>query len=261
MSSRCTARPTGRTTSRPGFNCCGEYAVLMALRAASTLKPDYPHHLLLRMGPCRTRPRLLRQELLATDGDTEPSDPEPLANTAQSTVTNLWTELKEAAARIASLEQALEQPGLDLRPGGNPPEKTGRRLSAREGLIRAFDSDPGLSGPRLKVGLEIHQQLATTSCSARTRPSSSIAPAACDSVAGFVPTQSELGEIDAAAIEEAKRSLTFVYEATPNSVWSRRTKTAPSANRRPDIVLRSRSCSTRDARRSRLHAKDRYRRF
>src|SRR5207244_11141499 len=31
------------------------------------------------------------------------------------------------------------------------------------------------------------------------------------------PTQSELGEIDAAAIEEAKRRLTFVYETTPNS--------------------------------------------
>src|SRR5439155_1696835 len=31
------------------FNCCGEFAVLMALRAASTLRPNYPHHLLLRM--------------------------------------------------------------------------------------------------------------------------------------------------------------------------------------------------------------------
>src|SRR2546425_5326452 len=31
------------------FNCCGEYAVLMALRAASSLKPDYPERLLLRM--------------------------------------------------------------------------------------------------------------------------------------------------------------------------------------------------------------------
>src|SRR5439155_1228434 len=31
------------------------------------------------------------------------------------------------------------------------------------------------------------------------------------------PTQSELGEIDAAAIEEAKPRLTFVYETTPNS--------------------------------------------
>jgi glutamyl-tRNA(Gln) amidotransferase subunit E len=31
------------------------------------------------------------------------------------------------------------------------------------------------------------------------------------------PTQSELGEVDAAAIEEAKRRLTFVYETTPNS--------------------------------------------
>jgi len=34
------------------FNCCGEFAVLMALRAASTLKPDYPHHLLLAWPRC-----------------------------------------------------------------------------------------------------------------------------------------------------------------------------------------------------------------
>jgi glutamyl-tRNA(Gln) amidotransferase subunit E len=69
----------------------------------------------------------------------------------------------------------------------------------------------------LKVGLEIHQQLATHKLF-------------CEDASGLVddpgglrfrrrlrPTQSELGEVDAAAIEEAKRHLTFVYEATPNS--------------------------------------------
>ena len=69
----------------------------------------------------------------------------------------------------------------------------------------------------LKVGLEIHQQLATHKLF-------------CEDVSGLVdtadgqrfrrrlrPTQSELGEVDAAALEEAKRRLTFVYEATPNS--------------------------------------------
>jgi len=69
----------------------------------------------------------------------------------------------------------------------------------------------------LKVGLELHQQLATRKLF-------------CECVSALVeessglrfrrrlrPTQSELGEIDAAAIEEAKRQLTFVYEATPNS--------------------------------------------
>ena len=69
----------------------------------------------------------------------------------------------------------------------------------------------------LKVGLEIHQQLASHKLF-------------CEDVSALVdtagrerfrrrlrPTQSELGEVDAAAIEEAKRRLTFVYETTPNS--------------------------------------------
>ena len=69
----------------------------------------------------------------------------------------------------------------------------------------------------LKVGLEIHQQLAAHKLF-------------CEDVSALVdtadgqrfrrrlrPTQSELGEVDAAAIEEAKRRLTFVYETTTNS--------------------------------------------
>src|SRR5436305_5850443 len=92
------------------FNCCGESAVLMALRAASTLKPDYPHHLLLRMA---AMPELDRdfyvKNLLATDGEPEPSDPEPLREYRASRRYHiLWTELKEAADRIASLEKNLE---------------------------------------------------------------------------------------------------------------------------------------------------------
>src|SRR5256885_10000445 len=93
------------------FNCCGEFAVLMALRAASTLKPDYPHHLLLRMA---AMPELARdfyvKNLLSTDGEPEPSDPEPLREYRASRRYHiLWTELKEAAARIAALEQDLER--------------------------------------------------------------------------------------------------------------------------------------------------------
>lgn len=69
----------------------------------------------------------------------------------------------------------------------------------------------------LKVGLEIHQQLLTHKlfCDCASRLS--------DEDGGFRfqrrlrPTQSELGEVDAAAIEEARRHLTFVYEATGNS--------------------------------------------
>jgi len=69
----------------------------------------------------------------------------------------------------------------------------------------------------LKVGLEIHQQLAAHKLF-------------CEDVSALVdtadgqrfrrrlrPTQSELGEVDAAALEEAKRRLTFVYETTTNS--------------------------------------------
>ncbi len=93
------------------FNCCGEYAVMMALRAASTLKPDYPHHLLLRIV---AMPELDRdfyvKNLLSTDGEPEPADPEPLREYRASRRYHiLWTELKEAAARIETLEQELER--------------------------------------------------------------------------------------------------------------------------------------------------------
>src|SRR5438445_2136415 len=98
------------------FNCCGEYAVLMALRAASTLKPDYPHHLLLRLGAMQELDRdFYVKNLLSTDGEPEPSDPEPLREYRASRRYHiLWTELKEAAARIASLEQELEQSGTRI---------------------------------------------------------------------------------------------------------------------------------------------------
>jgi len=69
----------------------------------------------------------------------------------------------------------------------------------------------------LKVGLEIHQQLLTHKlfCDCASRLAEE------DDGIRFQrrlrPTQSELGEVDAAAIEEARRHLTFVYEATANS--------------------------------------------
>ena len=69
----------------------------------------------------------------------------------------------------------------------------------------------------LKVGLEIHQQLAThklfCNCPSRLTEDG-------DGVRftrRLRPTQSELGEVDAAAIEEARRHLTFRYEATENT--------------------------------------------
>ena len=69
----------------------------------------------------------------------------------------------------------------------------------------------------LKVGLEIHQQLAAHKLFCED------VSALVDTAAGqrfrrrLRPTQSELGEVDAAALEEAKRRLTFVYETTTNS--------------------------------------------
>jgi len=68
----------------------------------------------------------------------------------------------------------------------------------------------------LRCGLEIHQQLDTHKlfCACPSRLSE-------ETRGTFVrrlrPTQSELGEVDAAAIEEAKRHLAFVYEVTDNS--------------------------------------------
>lgn len=69
----------------------------------------------------------------------------------------------------------------------------------------------------LKVGLEIHQQLATHKLFCECASILVDEPGGIRFRRRLRPTQSELGEVDAAAIEEAKRRLTFVYEATPNS--------------------------------------------
>ena len=69
----------------------------------------------------------------------------------------------------------------------------------------------------LKVGLEIHQQLLTHKlfCDCASRLSED--EGGIRFQRRLRPTQSELGEVDAAAIEEARRHLTFVYEAPSNS--------------------------------------------
>jgi glutamyl-tRNA(Gln) amidotransferase subunit E len=69
----------------------------------------------------------------------------------------------------------------------------------------------------LKVGLEIHQQLATQKLFCECESALVEDPGGLRFSRRLRPTQSELGEVDAAAVEEAKRRLTFVYEATPNS--------------------------------------------
>ncbi|HEX9340107.1 MAG TPA: Glu-tRNA(Gln) amidotransferase subunit GatE [Thermoplasmata archaeon] len=72
-------------------------------------------------------------------------------------------------------------------------------------------------GLGLKVGLELHQQLATHKLFCADASALVDEPGGIRFRRRLRPTQSELGEVDAAAIEEAKRHLTFVYEATPNS--------------------------------------------
>jgi len=68
----------------------------------------------------------------------------------------------------------------------------------------------------LKCGLEVHQQLAThklfCECPSRLEDEGGLT-----FLRRLRPTQSELGEIDAAAVEEARRKLVFVYEATRNT--------------------------------------------
>ncbi len=68
----------------------------------------------------------------------------------------------------------------------------------------------------LKCGLEIHQQLDTHKlfCRDRSELSEEVAQ---EFRRRLRPTQSELGEVDAAAVEEAKRDLAFVYQATRNT--------------------------------------------
>src|SRR2546425_423045 len=106
--------------------------------------------------------------------------------------------------------QELESPNWK-KPCGKP-----ECPRLRQGRINPAPSIPESMDYRalgLKVGLEIHQQLATHKLFCED------ASVLVDSPGGqrfrrrLRPTQSELGEIDAAALEEAKRRLTFVYEA------------------------------------------------
>ena len=95
------------------MNCCGEYAVMMALRAASTLKPDYPAQLLRRAAALPDLDReFYVKNVLSTDGEPEPADPEALREYRAARRHHiLWGELKAATARIEELERQLEKSG------------------------------------------------------------------------------------------------------------------------------------------------------
>ena len=93
------------------MNCCPEYALIMALRAASTMRGDYPAYLLRRASAL---PELDRQfyveNILSTDGETPPADPEAVREYRAARRHHiLWTELKTAAARIEELEAQRER--------------------------------------------------------------------------------------------------------------------------------------------------------
>src|SRR2546430_2979390 len=113
-----------------------------------------------------------------------------------------------------SSSQELESPNWK-KPCGKPEWP---RL--RQGRINPAPSIPEPMDYRalgLKIGLEIHQQLATHKLFCEDASVLVDTPGGQRFRRRLRPTQSELGEVDAAAIEEAKRRLTFVYEATPNS--------------------------------------------
>src|SRR2546428_13151914 len=68
----------------------------------------------------------------------------------------------------------------------------------------------------LKCGLEVHQQLDTHKLFCEC-PSLLSERTEGTFVRRLRPTQSEMGEVDAAAVEEARRHLAFVYQVTDNS--------------------------------------------
>ena len=108
----------GHAPPKGDFNCCGEWGVLMALRAASAVKSEYPAYLLARIA---AMPELDKEfyvkSLLGTDGEPVPPDPEPLREyRAARRYHILWGELKEAAARIDALEREVER----LKAGATP---------------------------------------------------------------------------------------------------------------------------------------------
>ena len=69
----------------------------------------------------------------------------------------------------------------------------------------------------LRCGLEIHQQLDTHKLFCEDPSYLSESPPGATFRRRLRPTQSELGEVDAAALEEARRNLLFAYEVTENS--------------------------------------------
>lgn len=101
------------------MNCCAEYAIMMALRDASSMKTEYPAYLIRRVSAL---PELDRdfyvRNILSTDSEPEPADPEALREYRAARRHHiLWGELKAAATRIEELEAQLERHPQDRAKG------------------------------------------------------------------------------------------------------------------------------------------------
>jgi len=104
----------------------------MALRAASTLRPEYHNHLLLRTAAMPELDRILREKSpvhgwragAVGSGAASRIPGEPSYNI-------LWTELKEAGRADRGLEQELEQSVPASRNWSNP-AKSGSPAEAAE---------------------------------------------------------------------------------------------------------------------------------
>ena len=101
------------TPPKGDLNCCPEYGVMMALRAASTIKPGYPGYLLERAAILEDLDReFFVENVLATDGEAEPTNEDALREYRAARRHHiLWNELKGAAARIEELERREERAG------------------------------------------------------------------------------------------------------------------------------------------------------
>lgn len=88
----------------------------------------------------------------------------------------------------------------------------------------------------IKVGLEVHQQLATHKlfCNCDSRLVDEVQE---EFVRYLQPTQSELGEVDPAAVEEASKGLRFRYQATPTSCLVEADEEPPHAANREAVAL------------------------
>jgi hypothetical protein len=115
----------GHAPPKGDFNCCAEWGVLMALRAASAPKPGYPAYLLARIAAMPELDEAFYvKSVLATDGEPEPTDPEPLREYRASRRHHvLWSELKAAASKIEDLEREIERLRSSL--AARPPSERG----------------------------------------------------------------------------------------------------------------------------------------